>query len=209
MYNLKDFEDLINKIPGIISSKFITDKDHQIIELHILSDIYRSPKQLVRDIQSAMLTKYDIKLDHKIISIAQIDDNIINYKEHRLGLHYVKVLSEGPKSQVEVILVKDGQSYKGTAQGGNAASSRTRLIAEATLNAINSVLDIEYVFILADITDVIISGRKAYVVSVSHLFELGEELLCGCCIVSKDDSEAVVKATLDAINRRIGRYFKQ
>lgn len=208
MDSLMDYQVLINKIPGIISSKFITDKDDQITELHILSDIYRSPKQLVRDIQSAMLTKYDIKLDHKIISVAQIEDNVINFKDHRLNLHYVKVLSEGPKSQVEVILIKDGQSFKGMAQGGNAVSSRTRLIVEATLNAIHCALDIEYVFILADIANVLISGKKAYVISVSHLFELGEELLCGCCIVTKDENEAIVKATLDAINRRIIRYFK-
>lgn len=208
MDNLMDYEVWINKIPGIISSRFVTDNGGQIIELHILSDIYRSPKQLVRDIQSAMLTKYDIKIDHKIISVAQIEDNVINYKEHRLSMHNVKVLTEGPKSQVEVILIKDGQPYKGTAQGGNAVSSRIRLIAEATLNAIHCALDIEYVFILADITDVLISGKKAYVISVSHLFELGEELLCGSCILTKDENESVVKATLDAINRRIIRYFK-
>ena len=83
-----------------------------------------------------------------------------------------------------------------------------RLFSEATLNAIQNALGIEYVFILNDVTSVSISGNKAFMVTVSHLFELGEELLCGCCIVTKDENEAVVKATLDAINRRVVRYFK-
>ncbi|HZJ56917.1 MAG TPA: hypothetical protein VFD89_01615 [Clostridia bacterium] len=208
MSGLTDYEVLINKIPGVISSRFVANQGGEIIELHVLADIYRSPKQLVRDIQSAMLTTYNLKIDHKIISIAQIEDDLIGPREHRFNLHYVKVLSEGPKSQVEVILLKDGESFLGMAQGGNSLGSRIRLISEAALNAIQNALDIEYVFILGDITPVYVSDKKAYMVTVSHLFELGEELLCGCCIVTKDESETVVKATLDAINRRIVRYFK-
>ena len=56
MSDLTDYEVLINKIPGIISSRFVTNSDNEIIELHVLANIYRSPKQLVRDIQSALLT---------------------------------------------------------------------------------------------------------------------------------------------------------
>ena len=120
----------------------------------------------------------------------------------------MKVSSEGAKSQVEVILSKDGNFYTGPAQGGNSTNSRIRLISNATLSAVHSALDIEYTFILADIISIIISNKKAYVLSISHLFELGEELLCGCCLATKDDNEAVVKATLNAINRRVGKYLK-
>ena len=208
MSDLADYELLINKIPGIISSRFVTNSDNEIIEIHVLANIYRSPKQLVRDIQSAMLTTYNVKIDHKIICVAQIDDGVTGPREQRFNLHYVKVLSEGPKSQVEVILLRDDESFLGVAQGGNSLGSRMRLFSEATLNAIQNALGIEYVFILNDVTSVSISGNKAFMVTVSHLFELGEELLCGCCIVTKDENEAVVKATLDAINRRVVRYFK-
>lgn len=204
---LIDYQTLINKIPGIISSKFIADINNDIIEVHILSDTFRSPKQLVRDIQSAILTTYNVKIDHKIISIAQIEEDLLNTQNHRLSLQYVNISSHGPKSQAEVMLSKNGESYKGVAQGGNSTGSRARIIAEATLMAVHSALNVEYVFVLSYINDLLISGKKTYVVSVSHLFELGEEMLCGCCMVKRDENEAVVKATLDAINRRIIKYF--
>ena len=41
MSDLTDYEVLINKIPGIISSRFVTNSDNEIIELHVLANIYR------------------------------------------------------------------------------------------------------------------------------------------------------------------------
>lgn len=206
--DITEYEEFLNKLPSVISSRFVIDEDSNIVELHILSDIKPSPKQLVRDIQSAMLTKYDIRLDHKIISIAQINNESFSYKENRFSLHNVKIASEGSKSTAEVTLSQKGKFYSGIAQGGNSSTSRMRHISNATLDAVQNALDIEYTFILADITNVSISHKKAYLVSISHLFEFGEELLCGSSFVTKDDSEAIVKASLDAINRRLGRYFK-
>ncbi|NLJ41405.1 MAG: hypothetical protein GX352_07350 [Clostridiales bacterium] len=207
MHNIRDYKVLIGKIPGIISSRFVTNEENEIIELHVLADTNRSPKQLVRDIQSAMLTTYDLRLDHKIISIAQIDGEDSIYKNHRLSLQQVKITSEGAKSQVEVILLRGGEAFTGIAEGGNSSANRVRLVSNATLNAVQYALGRSYTFILSDVVELLISGQKAFVLSVSHLNESGEELLCGCCLVTKDENEAVVKATLNAINRRITKYF--
>ena len=71
--NIEEYQALLNQLPGIINSKIIVDEEGNLIEIHILSDTGRSPKQIVRDVQSALLANNNLKVDHKIISVAQIE----------------------------------------------------------------------------------------------------------------------------------------
>ena len=66
-----NFQEVINKIDGIINSKVVVDKNN-ITELHILANNLRAPKQIVRDIESILLATFDYRIDRKKISIAQI-----------------------------------------------------------------------------------------------------------------------------------------
>jgi len=66
----EEYQTLLNKLPGVVSSKVLLDENGHITDIHILADIGRGAKQIARDVQSALLTKYDIGVDHKIISIA-------------------------------------------------------------------------------------------------------------------------------------------
>ena len=70
MFNI--FQEMINKINGVISTKIIHE-DNDIQEMHILANTLRSPKQIVRDIESILLTSFDYRIDRKVISIAQIE----------------------------------------------------------------------------------------------------------------------------------------
>ena len=62
---------LTEKLPGVLSVEFVTEGP-VVREVHVLSDQSRSPKQIVRDIQSALLARFQLDLDHRIISVAQI-----------------------------------------------------------------------------------------------------------------------------------------
>ncbi len=55
----------LEQIESIISSKFVLGQDGKIIELHIVSNGERNPKQLSRDIQSVLIATYDIAIDYK------------------------------------------------------------------------------------------------------------------------------------------------
>ena len=52
-----------------------------------------------------------------------------------------------------------------------------------------------------------IAGKHALAVSVGHISELGEELLIGSSFINRDENDSIVRATLDAINRRVMRYY--
>ena len=70
--SIEEYQELLSKIPGILNVRIIADADNNTLtEIHVLSNTSRSPKQIARDIQSALLASYNIRMNHKIISIAR------------------------------------------------------------------------------------------------------------------------------------------
>lgn len=204
--NIEEYQLLLSKLPGVISSKIVTDENDNLIEIHILSDISRSPKQIVRDIQSALLANNNLHVDHKIISIAQIEANEIGIKDLRLSIDSIQMFSRQARIEARVILKKDDQLFEGTSVGGNSSLGRIRIVAEATLKAVHQFCKKEFVFVLSDAQPITLANRKVITVSILHFTEKSDEYLSGSAFINNDENEAVVKATLDAINRRLFKY---
>jgi hypothetical protein len=199
-----DFELLINKIPGVISSRIVKDGD-TITELHILSNFSRTPKQIIRDIQSALMAGYDMELDHKVISVAQIEDGKVSKRAFRLKLKNIDLSMEQNKMTVTVHLSKGSSEYSGSASGGFSQQNRYRLVAEATMVAVNDFLGIDSVFILSDVLVLDTAAGKAFTVVVTDISGINEQSLIGSAMVAQNEHQAVVKAALDAVNRRLDR----
>lgn len=204
---IQEYESFINKIPGVLSSKIIVNDQGNIVELHILAGAGRNPKQISRDVQSALIARYGIPLDHKVISIAQIqDESSICRSNSRLALKNIQLSMEDSQIEAKVVLMKDDKLFEGASRGLNFTQGRLRTLAEATINAIQQFLGSEYAFSVTGIQQTIISGKPVCVVAVSHVTEQGENFLVGSSPVGNDDNKAVVKAVLDALNRRISKF---
>lgn len=204
---IEEYQQLLNKIPGILSSRIITDDSQDITEVHILSSISRGPKQIVRDVQSALLAKYNLAVDHKIISVAQVEDKEMSIQNIRLIIDRIKMQSEQGKVTASVALSKDEQTYEGIASGGNSAQGRLRAVAQAALQAIHRFLNKEFVFVLSDVTKTNLADHQAIIVSLLHYTYFGEEYLSGSAIIKGNDDEATVKSVLDAVNRRLYQHY--
>lgn len=204
--NIKDIEQFIKQIKSIISCKVVVDENENIEEIHILSDVGRSPKQLSRDIQSGLISMFDIDIDHKKISIAQINDKAINEKDFRLKVKSIEYSTSGTKANVKVLLEKEEEIFEGECSGANSTYNSQRMLANATLRAVENFLGIEDNFILEDIKIVQLAGREVVVTAITFIAEYGEQIFAGCSFVNRDKKDAVVKSTLDAINRRVVKY---
>ena len=82
-------------------------------EVHIIANTIRSPKQIVRDIESALLAIFDYRIDRKLISIAQIDTG------ERKSIKKIKYegISLGVKDnnvKCEIRLTMDDKEYAST-----------------------------------------------------------------------------------------------
>lgn len=202
---IEEYESFLNKIPGVISSKIVLDQEGNIVELHILANIERNPKQIARDVQSALMAKYGIPIDHKVISIAQTQDSKLCRINPRLVIKSVSISIEDSRVEARVVLTKDDKTFEGIARGLNFTQGRFRALAEATLNAIQQFLGGECLFSVTDIQKTTMSGKAVCIVAISQVSEHEENFLIGSSPIEYDENKAVVKAVLDALNRKLGK----
>jgi hypothetical protein len=71
--NLTQLEQDLLRVPGVRSARVVGEEDVPS-EIHIVTTSKRSPKQVVRDVQSLAAAGFQIPIDHRIVSVVQLDD---------------------------------------------------------------------------------------------------------------------------------------
>jgi hypothetical protein len=197
-------EELVGKLDGVISAKVIAEGE-ALTEIHVLAGRSRNPKQLSRDIQSAVSAAADCKVDHNIISIAQIDDGIEVIKNSRLKISGLDVSYAKNQFTARVILESRAGTFTGTASGIVGGGKKTAETASACIQAVNSYLGYE-AFRMYDIQKVKMGEYASLIAAVSFCSdEHDEKILTGTSVVKDDEYLSAVKAALNAINRVLPR----
>lgn len=65
-------EQLLTSLAGIVSARTVTGTSGQLEEIHILATADLQPKQIVRNVESALSAGLGIKIDRRIVSVAQL-----------------------------------------------------------------------------------------------------------------------------------------
>lgn len=121
----------------------------------------------------------------------------------RISLLRIDESTDEHRAEVQVVLHWEGGEHFGETAGDPAAGSRPRLVATATLRALESLDEIELRLVDASTTRSGGSDIALVVVSVSD----DDRPLVGTAVVDDDNRQvAFAKATLDAVNRRIGHH---
>ena len=63
-------EELLLTLPGVLNARIIVDGTGEVAEVHVLSTTEVSPKQTVRNVESALLAQLGMRVGHKKISVA-------------------------------------------------------------------------------------------------------------------------------------------
>jgi hypothetical protein len=64
-------EDLLLSLQGVISARVVAKPGGEVDEIHLLTTHEVTPKQTVRNVESALLAHLDLTVDHRKISVAQ------------------------------------------------------------------------------------------------------------------------------------------
>jgi hypothetical protein len=207
-----EIEALLERLPGVTSARVVVNDWGAIEEIHILGTSERNPKQVVRDVESSMAARWGISIDHKKVSVAQLTGNKASLAQPmRLKILSVGLAVDSAKGHVEasVTLGKNGDDEfrsEGTARALTSPSQSRRALSQATLSAVNRLLESGYSFLLEEVGAIDLGPREVVVVTMVLLTPRGnEELLVGAVVNKGDINGAVVKATLDALNRRLGK----
>ncbi|MEA4912912.1 MAG: hypothetical protein VB092_09935 [Oscillospiraceae bacterium] len=198
-------QDLVCKLPGVMSAQLRQDDEGALCDIHILADTSRAPKQTVRDIQSALAARFSVDVDHKIISIAQIpaEHGEKAAAPRRLKYAGLEVRCEESGCAVCVRLTDGAREYSGTAAGSLDRPGRYRAVCTATAAALNEYLDARACVRFDELRLTPLPSGDAVVCSVCFSANDKTDLLVGSCIDRDDGGVSAVRAALDAVNRRL------
>lgn len=121
----------------------------------------------------------------------------------RILIARMQLVSAGLGVSTEVTLSWLGQPFAGQAAAAATPTSVHRSVAQATLRAVESVVGGRARFELEQLEINQLGPDRAVVVVISMLTKLGSERLTGVSVVREDVRQAVIRATLDALNRRL------
>jgi hypothetical protein len=207
---LRELEDELCRLSGVHAVRVVGDRTGRPVEVHVLADQSKAAKQTVRDVRAVAQTMFGLEIDHRIVSVAQLDSagdrpesNGVAPPRMRIGR--VQFEAEGVRAHVRVVLAAGEHEYVGYAEGSVAAVARPQLVASATLDPIRQATSTaEGVHVAsADVTR--IGPTRVAVVAVVYVEPPVELFVSGSAVVRQDRDEAISRAVLDATNRRLGR----
>ena len=72
---IKRAEELLQTLPGVIAARIIASETGAVDEIHVLTSAEVTPKQTVRNIESALIAHLGMRVDHRKISVATTLEN--------------------------------------------------------------------------------------------------------------------------------------
>ena len=195
------WSDSIKKISGVKYVKIKGDVN-QLESIHIVTNGVKSPKQIVRDVEAVLLAMFNYQIDHKIISVAQLELEEVAQLD-RVKYEGLNVRIEGAYIACEVQLSHKDQMFSYTQKGIKTTLNRYLTIAKGTIGCMEQIMEGQYFLDIIDIQMHQTKGIEFVTVMVQVISTKEDEILIGTAIIREDSYEAVVRATLDAINRRI------
>jgi hypothetical protein len=131
------------------------------------------------------------------------DDEDDDADRFRPAIRRMHIISSGLQVAAEVTLSVGERHALGRAEGTATQSGVQRAVATATLRSVEELLGGKARFEL-DLVELTPTVReRAVLVAVTMLSASGSERLTGAAAVREDVRQAAIRATLDALNRRV------
>jgi hypothetical protein len=222
-------EELLATLPGVIAARIIASASGEVDEIHCLTTTEFTPKQTVRNIESALIAHLGMRVDHRKISVATSVDaprarssvpTVVldeppplsaaapprgeDFARRVLYFEDVEVRRSRLKGVTcRVTLKKGDELLVGESEGAESDRSRVDLAARATLFAIARADDADRGFALEGVKLVEAFDREFVFVGVTARHGRNTALLTGSCEVKDSAETASALAVLDATNRWI------
>jgi hypothetical protein len=199
-------EQELRRIPGINAVRVVMNLDSmQPAEIHVLAGAGKAPKQVVRDVQTVAKAVFDADLDRRIISVVQMDGNLVTAEDtNRITVDGISKSRQGHRMTAEVTLRRGIDLATGVAEGAAASTTGLSLIVRATLAALAKLEPSAESLEMENTSLQRVGDRSFVVVSLVLLTPPYEELLLGAAAIRvAGEEDAAARAVLDATNRRL------
>ena len=89
-------EELLATLPGVISARIVATSNGTVDEIHLLTTTEVTPKQTVRNVESALIAHLGMRVSHKKISVATSDDA---QRTHRMQTPEASMPADAERNQ--------------------------------------------------------------------------------------------------------------
>jgi len=212
-WGVKRAENLITSLTGVLSARVVVTPLGEVSEIHVLTTNDQQAKQVVRNIESALMAQLGMKIDHRKISVAQTADVRpieqmqeeavrTRSKQRVVVFHSLEVRpSERPQRVlVRVRLSFAGREAEAEEQGTDTVRNRVEAAARAAALCLDELLP-DNSIALEGATIIEAFDRKFVFVAVHGLGGREAQLLTGTCEIRESKERSAVLAVLDATNR--------
>lgn len=197
-----EIEAALSKIPGVSAARVVTDAEGTPVEIHIVAAGEKSAKQLVRDVQTVALATLGVAIDHRIVSVVQFPDSrAVAPSVKRISIDEITTETRGTTSRVRVVLTWGNVSSSGESSGFTSAESLLRMSAQATLDAVGGLMADGPWLALEHASIQRVGPRDLALATIT--IGSGGIALSGSAVVLGQHTEAIVRAVLDSVNRRL------
>jgi len=210
---VKRVENLIASLTGVLSARVMVTPLGEVSEVHVLTTSDVQGKQVVRNIESALMAQLGLKIDHRKISVAQTadvrpieqlqDEAVKTRAKRRVVMFQGLEVRPGSRPQRVLVRVKlsfEGKDAEAEEQGTDTMRNRVEAAARATALCLDELLpDNSIALEGAQIIEAF--DRKFVFVAVHGLGGREAQLLTGTCEIRESGERSAVLAVLDATNR--------
>lgn len=210
-------ERLLTALAGVVSARAVADEAGRICEIHILASPDLHPKQIVRNVESALSAGLGILVDRRIVSVAQLRPNTAEpYMTKQTKAARAAVRETGTRGErvvyvefeaastsaldtsCNVVLRRGEERITGSGSGVNTTQGRADAAARAVFNALQpggELLGLEGTAVVET------HGKSFVLVSARAVTGRSSRVLTGVSSLERSPEEAAILAALQATNR--------
>jgi hypothetical protein len=212
-WGVRRAENLLTSLEGVLSARVVTTPLGEVSEVHILAQAGLQAKQLVRNIESALLAHLGLRVDHRKISIAQTADvkplETLDRAAVRQRSMQRTVLFESLQMQpsqrhgrviVQVTLSCEGRTEAADEEAADTPRGKVEAAGRATVAVLDRLLS-KGAMTLEGARVIQALERNVVFSSVQAASGRDTILLTGTAEVKESAERAAVFSVLDATNR--------
>jgi hypothetical protein len=120
-------EELLATLPGVISARIVSGPTGSVDEIHLLTTTDITPKQTVRNVESALIAHLGMRVSHKKISVATSDEA---QRPQRMSSPALHLPPASPAAVPDVAAPGPSTGFGDLATGVAGAGQRRRIYFE-------------------------------------------------------------------------------
>lgn len=200
-------EQLVSQVRGVLAVRVVNDEQGQIAEVHVVGTPERSPKAMVRDVESLLFVRGGVRVSHRKISLVQLEEGYIQAEPLRIQLVNITQTNDDPPA-VHVTLALGEQHIQGIGTKRPDHDDAPLVLAGyATIHALNQMIGSHGQFRVEQVQRQPLGALAVCLAQLSFENDEGIETFIGVSMIHDNELMSAARAILDAVNRRLTRLM--